>query len=226
MSDSSERVDAAAVRLRRQLVPDAQEDRKLKRRLRPFPPVKLTSVPARIRNAGGGMEGVVLVERYLEEHYSRQLRKLIKDIGLNPDSSDGWRRAFAELARLHYGIGYCEYDRPVNRRRSQTWTDETEGRLYAVMRGLTKDGRSEREAIKIIAASREFPYRENRTVFERKGRPRELALWREWTRIKARNRKTSLEASIVGTELPNTAAAKMQLHILGALLLGRARLRR
>jgi hypothetical protein len=93
----------------------------------------------------------------------RQVEQLLKSLGCDPSTPD-WESAFFKLARHCCNVGQIRRARGGSSGTNKKWTFEHEFILLMEVHRLTRDGSSERAAIKQISKDRAydqvFPYEE------------------------------------------------------------------
>jgi len=186
------------------LVPTDEEIRAERKKLPIFKAhdLRLLLREARANKNVGVDIGVLAAFR---RHNEIQMKKLLGHLGIDPSQPDAASRGFFLLAHYHHGLGCLAWYRRRTNRNAATWTSTNDFALLREVVMLTKEGLSERAAIKRPAADRKkrplFPYRrqaQRHFPKQTEQQQREAALWARLRKLIASARGTSLVSLIVG----------------------------
>jgi hypothetical protein len=124
---------------------------------------------------------------------NEQLLELLRCLGIDPSDQRVWEKGFYLLAFCHHGAGQISiYQRRTNRNAAK-WTTSHDYLLLKEVTILKRNGLSERDADKELAADKtkksQFPYRSWRHASVRGGQKnREDALWARLQKLKSNSR--------------------------------------
>jgi hypothetical protein len=156
--------------------PSSWQERKAKA-LTTFKPHLLEDlVGGKLSDPAGQITAEVILEiRHRDEDH---LEQLLRQLGIDPDHPDKWRRAFRELACIHYGVGVIAWrqSRGSNRHAAK-WNNEYDLNFHLMMVEGMNSGLTATDALREIARDPEKwgklpPQRENfrseKSDFERR----------------------------------------------------------
>jgi hypothetical protein len=125
----------------------------------------------------------------LRRRNEKQMKELLRCLGIDASKADAWQRGFFRLANLHHGVGQlASYPRRTSKN-ATTWTSDHDLALLREVMILRQKGLSERRAVKKLVADRKkrelFPYRRKGYFASTKElQNREDALWARLQKIK------------------------------------------
>lgn len=140
-----------------QLIPQIGWKEEQISRLTQFEPHKLDDI---VQDAGATSEQLSnnadTVLTSFRRKNDEQIEQLLREMHIDLEEPDAWRKAFFRLAAIHHGVGgLSKTHRRQKNKNAKTWTSEQHLLFYQMMQMLLLDGISEREAVKKIANDKE-----------------------------------------------------------------------
>ena len=81
-----------------------------------------------------------------------QIDQLVRAMGFDPADPGVWKRAFFNLAVIHWGVGHLSWTPPLgSNRRAAKWTVEHDSAFYLLMQELMAKGKKQTAALREIA---------------------------------------------------------------------------
>jgi hypothetical protein len=119
-----------------------------------------------------------------------QIEQLLREMHIDLEQPDAWRKAFFKLAVIHHGVGGLSTTPPRQKNKNAAkWTSEHHLIFYQMMQVLLQEGKSERDAVKVIANDKtrweQFPNQgQNRpSSTSDDASKRQAAFWARWVKI-------------------------------------------
>jgi hypothetical protein len=182
-----------------QLFPPAGWREEQLSRLRKFRPHKLKEV---IREAKGltknksvDAEVMLAFQRRNED----QVNQLVRIMGFDPVDPNIWRRAFFNLAMIHWGVGHLSWMPPrESNRRAAKWTAEHDSAFYVLMLELMAKGKGESEALRVLANDPKIWARFPKPKNDRSETPAHVRRFENFRKRWAQVKKTARPGSLLG----------------------------
>jgi hypothetical protein len=119
-----------------------------------------------------------------------QIEQLLREMHIDLEQPDAWRKAFFKLAVIHHGVGGLSTTPPRQKNKNAVnWTSEQDLIFYQMMQVLLQEGISERAAVKKIANDKEkwqqLPHQgQNRpSSTSDEASKRQKSFWARWIKI-------------------------------------------
>jgi hypothetical protein len=124
-------------------------------RLTKFPPHQLEDlIDGTLGDTAKQISAEVILE--IRRRNEAKLEQLVRELGIDPNHPDVWRRAFLQLAFMHHGIGVISWVQPRgSNRRAAKWNDEHDLHFYSMMEELMASGLKPMVALREIAKDRD-----------------------------------------------------------------------
>ncbi|MDO8397976.1 MAG: hypothetical protein Q7T45_09150 [Bradyrhizobium sp.] len=126
----------------------------------------------------------------LRRKNDQQIEQLLREMHVDPEQPDVWRKAFFLLATIHHGVGgISTTPKRQKNKNAAKWTAEQHLIFYQMMQVLLQEGLSERDAVKRIANDKarweRFPNQgQNRpSSTSDDASKRQAAFWARWVKI-------------------------------------------
>jgi hypothetical protein len=169
------------------LIPPPEELDTQRQRLRQFPPYATHELLAAAHKRESIKltldEAITLVH---EERTNSQLTQLIEQLGLDPAAPDCWRDGFIRLAKLHHNVGRLIHRWTRKHNNAAEWTIAEQIELLWRVADFQRQGKSEREAVELVARgklrARRIPGR------HASSKSRFRAFWQKYMRLKRRQK--------------------------------------
>lgn len=176
----------------------------LREKLPQFQPHDISALIAEAKStAKTDIDRAILVA--LRRRTNEQLLELLRCLGIDPSDRRAWEKGFYLLAFCHHGAGQISVYQSRTNRNAAKWTPSHDYLLLREVMIFTRNGLSERDAVKKLAADKtkmsQFPYRPwGHSSTRSEAKNREDALWARWQRLKSAGRDHSSLARILGAD--------------------------